>query len=326
MIFINVKNTDPTYNLALEQFVFDELDQEQDYFMLWQNDNAIIVGKNQNAFAEINHTKVEAAGTKVVRRLSGGGAVYHDMGNINFTFIVDAKGQSELDMKLFCKPVVDLIQSLGAPAEVSGRNDILIDGKKISGNAQYINKGRVMHHGTIMFDSNLDLVAAILNVQGDKYISKATKSVRSRVTNVKDYIQTPISVEEFKTKLAKYIVGDTQPLELTEAQEKRLREIQKERYSQWDWNYGKQSTYELVKERRFEGCGRIEAHMNTQDGVIEKLKFYGDFFGMDDVEGLCERLVGVELKRECLQKALDEKILTRYFHGITLDEFIDLLL
>ena len=151
--YLDLMTTDPSYNLAMEQYVFDCLPRDRMYFMLWQNDNAIIVGKYQNTISEINEQAVRERGIRVVRRLSGGGAVYHDMGNLNFTFITDAGGSSALDMKLFCAPVVRTLAALGVKAEVNGRNDITIDGKKFSGNSQYLRQGRVMHHGTIMFDS-----------------------------------------------------------------------------------------------------------------------------------------------------------------------------
>ena len=181
--YLDLMTTDPSYNLAMEQYVFDCLPRDRMYFMLWQNDNAIIVGKYQNTIAEINEEAVRERGIRVVRRLSGGGAVYHDMGNLNFTFITDVGESNALDLKLFCEPVVRTLATLGVKAEVNGRNDITIDGKKFSGNSQYIRQGRVMHHGTIMFDSDLSVVSEALRVDPTKIQTKGIRSVRSRVTN-----------------------------------------------------------------------------------------------------------------------------------------------
>ena len=328
MVYLKSPSTDPAFNLALEQFVFDKLDRSKEYFMLWQNNNAVIVGKNQNTFGEVNPKVVEERNVKVIRRLSGGGAVYHDLGNLNFTFIMDAKDASDLDIKLFCQPVASLLQNLGADAQVNGRNDITIDGKKFSGNSQYLKEGRIMHHGTIMFDSNLDVVAGVLNVAGDKFQSKAAKSVKSRVTNVKPYLKEGTTLEAFQTQLVSYIFGDStvETYELTEKDITEIEKIKAERYGQWDWNYGKSPEYSVQKERRIDGCGKIEAHMNTKDGKIVEVKFYGDFFGVCDHNEISTALEGCELKRETLQQALGNKEIDKYFHGLTTEQFIDILL
>lgn len=328
MVYLKSSSTDPAFNLGLEQYVFDKLDRSKEYFMLWQNNNAVIVGKNQNTFEEVNEKVIEEKGVKVVRRLSGGGAVYHDLGNLNFTFIMDAKDARDLDIKLFCQPVASLLQELGADAQVNGRNDITINGRKFSGNSQYLKEGRIMHHGTIMFNSDLDFVAAVLNVAGDKFQSKAAKSVKSRVTNVKPFLKGDLTLEEFQEKLVDYVFGQMpiETYELTEKDIKEIEKIQEERYAQWDWNYGKSPEYTVQKERRFDGCGKVEAHMNTKDGKIVEVKFYGDFFGVRDHAELSDSLVGCELKREALKKLLEKKDIERYFHGISVEQFIDILL
>ena len=185
MYYLESTKTDPSWNLALEQYVFDVLGPRDDCFMLWQNDNTIVVGKHQNTLEEINTDYVKEHGVTVVRRLSGGGAVYHDLGNLNFTFVAENRFGSEFDFSTFCRPVVDALRSLGVPAEINGRNDMTIEGRKFSGNAQYMKKGRIMHHGTLMYDSDLEAVSRALNVKPDKIESKGLKSVRSRVTNIR---------------------------------------------------------------------------------------------------------------------------------------------
>lgn len=207
MMYIRSSSTDPYFNLALEQYVFDFLPKTKAYFMLWQNDNTIVVGKHQNTVGEINVSFVKEHGIHVVRRLSGGGAVYHDLGNVNYTFIMDAGKSNELDISAFCKPVVDALRSLGITAEISGRNDITIDGKKFSGNSQYLKDGRMMHHGTIMYNSDLDTVEKALCVSKDKIISKGINSVRSRVTNIAEHMEKIISTEEFITRICNSVLG-----------------------------------------------------------------------------------------------------------------------
>ena len=196
MYYLESTKTDPSWNLALEQYVFDVLDG---CFMLWQNDNTIVVGKHQNTLEEINTDYVKEHGVTVVRRLSGGGAVYHDLGNLNFTFVAENRFGSEFDFSTFCRPVVDALRSLGVPAEINGRNDMTIEGRKFSGNAQYMKKGRIMHHGTLMYDSDLEAVSRALNVKPDKIESKGLKSVRSRVTNIRPYVtDQALTVDGFR--------------------------------------------------------------------------------------------------------------------------------
>ena len=192
--YLDLTTTDPHWNLALEQYVFDRLPRDRSYFLLWQNDRSVIIGKHQNTPAEIDLPYVEAQGIQVVRRLSGGGAVYHDLGNLNFTFITDGEGAGTLDFALFCRPVVRVLESFGVSAQISGRNDITVCGKKFSGNSQYTREGRVMHHGTILFDSDLDAVTRALRVDEEKIRSKGVPSVRSRVTNLKEHLPPDVPV------------------------------------------------------------------------------------------------------------------------------------
>ena len=238
--YLDLMTTDPSYNLAMEQYVFDCLPRDRMYFMLWQNDNAIIVGKYQNTIAEINEETVRERGIRVVRRLSGGGAVYHDMGNLNFTFITDVGESNALDLKLFCEPVVRTLATLGVKAEVNGRNDITIDGKKFSGNSQYIRQGRVMHHGTIMFDSDLSVVSEALRVDPTKIQTKGIRSVRSRVTNVAEHLPEKVTLPEFRRILLENILkenpGEAYPL--TQDDLAAVEKLRAERYATWDWNYG----------------------------------------------------------------------------------------
>ncbi len=329
MIYIESESFDPHFNLALEQYVFDNLDKNENYFMLWQNDNAIIVGKHQNTVAEINAEYTKENNIKVVRRLSGGGAVYHDLGNLNFTFIVSAGGGYEqFNFSDFCKPIIELLNSLGVNAVLNGRNDMSIEGKKFSGNSQYAKRGRIMHHGTIMFDSDLDIVGNSLVVSKDKIQSKGVTSIRSRVTNIKPHMQTDVSIEEFKRLLANHVFkgAEVPQYHLTEEDIKKIEALASEKYRTWDWNYGSSPKYSVIKERRFEGVGGITVCMDVENGIIKDFDIYGDYFGNGDKSNLKEILVGKQLKKDVIEDSLKDICIGDYINKLEKDEFIDLLI
>lgn len=325
--YLDLTTTDPSYNLAMEQYVFDCLPRDRMYFMLWQNDNAIIVGKYQNTLSEINLEAVERRGIRVVRRLSGGGAVYHDMGNLNFTFITDAASGTALDMNLFCQPVVRTLAALGVHAEVNGRNDITIDGKKFSGNSQYLRQGRVMHHGTIMFNSDLSVVSEALQVDPTKFQTKGVRSVRSRVTNVADHLDRPVSLPEFRRILLKNILRENpgQPYPLTPEDLAAVEKLREERYAAWDWNYGQSPACTVLRRRRVEGCGLVEAYISVDSGLISAIAFRGDFFSAVEPEELAPRFVGRTPDQAGFAAALEGVDVSRYFAGLQNDQLIEIL-
>ncbi len=328
MVYLESPSTDPHFNLALEQYVFDCMDKGKEYFMLWQNDNAIIVGKHQNTIAEINQNFVKENHISVVRRLSGGGAVYHDLGNLNFTFIVDDGDHIDsFDFATFCKPIVAALEKLGVKAQINGRNDITIDGKKFSGNSQYAKKGRIMHHGTIMYDSDMAVLTKALKVSEDKIASKGIKSVRSRVTNVKEHMQNPVPLEEFKKLLLEnmFAEGTLEQGVLTENDLEQVRALQKERYDTWEWNYGESPKYNIVKRRRFEGCGNLEVHMDVDNGIITAFDVFGDYFGNGDKAELAGYIIGQKAEAQALENAIANVNIDEYFNNMTKDDFISLL-
>lgn len=327
MIFIESRFTDPRFNLALEQYVFDEMPRDHNYFMLWQNHNTIVVGKHQNTAEEINQEYVREHGITVVRRLSGGGAVYHDMGNVNYTFIADADHMEQLNLQAFCVPVVDTLKTVGVEAEISGRNDITIDGKKFSGNSQYIKEGRIMHHGTLMFDSNLNVVSEALRVNSDKYVSKGFKSVKSRVTNIRPYLKHDMEMEEFKQILKQNMVQGRNMTEyqLTNEDIIRVRDIEKSRYDRWEWNYGESPDYSVQKERKIEGCGRVKVYMDVDNGCIDDIRVFGDFFGDGATKELKERLHHCRLEESQLRLRLQCYNMDKSFKNMKQEEFVQLL-
>jgi len=245
--------------------------------MLWQNNNAVIIGKNQNALTEVNLSYAHDHNISVVRRLSGGGAVFHDLGNINYTFFVDGGNTEGFDFSAFCIPVVKALASLGIKAEIHGRNDMTIDGKKFSGNAQYRKQNRILHHGTIMFDTDLSVMRQALAAPKDKIDSKGIKSSRSLVTNIKPYLNEDITVSDFIITLRDFISTENKlhVYRLSDDDLQAVNTLRNSVYDTWDWNFGYSPPYKIYKERRVEGCGKLQVHMDVEDGQIFKIMFYG---------------------------------------------------
>lgn len=327
MIYIESHSNDPRFNLALEQYVFDEMDRSREYFMLWQNKNTIVVGKHQNTTAEINQEYVYQNDIRVVRRLSGGGAVYHDMGNLNFTFVMNSGNTEKLNFELFCEPVVSTLRGFGIQAEINGRNDIVIDGKKFSGNSQYIKQGRVMHHGTIMFDSDLLAVEQALKVSKDKIESKGVQSVRSRVTNVASHLTLPVSLVQFKEALLRNMFENSRPIAypLTEKDLFCVQEIKRKKYDQWEWNYGKSPACNIQKRRRLEGVGEITLYLDVDKGVIRSLQATGDFFGSGEIADISHAVAGYRMEEVELTNALRHFNIGHYFHNLNLETFVRMI-
>ena len=323
--YIESKSTDPYFNLALEEYVFESLPKDDSYFMLWQNSNTIVIGKYQNAVEEVNQQIVDERGIKVARRLSGGGAVYHDMGNLNFTFIVDQKDVKGLNFRIFVVPIVETLRGFGVEAEFTGRNDITINGMKISGNSQYVRKQRVMHHGCIMLDSDLEKVADALKVREAKFRSKNSKSVRSRVTTINANAPRKISMDEFKSALKEHILGyeSVEAYELTADDLREIERLRDEKYATWEWNYGRAAQYEMTREEKFD-AGLVTVNMTAKDGRIVDIKFYGDFFGNGEIEDLENALRGVILDSR-LEDKLMELDLGEYMSGVSPQELARLI-
>ncbi len=326
--YLNLETTDAAFNLAAEQYVFDSLPRDRMYFMLWQNRSAVIIGKYQNTLAEINLPFVQAQGIQVVRRLSGGGAVYHDLGNLNFTVITDAEDPETLNMELFCEPVLRALAALGVQAEVNGRNDMTIDGQKFSGNSQYLRGGRIMHHGTLLFDSDLSVITQALRVDPAKIQAKGLKSVRSRVTNIRPCLREDFPLSVFRKVLLENILRETpgEEYRFNETDLAAIETLRRERYDTWEWNFGASPECTLLRRRRFEGCGTVEARLFVEHGLIASLQFLGDFFSADEPEKLAARFVGLRPERRAYAAALEGVDVSRYFLGLDREALLALLL
>ncbi len=326
MLCIDNPSIEPYFNQAVEEYFLKNFDEN--VFMLWRNNNAIIVGKHQNTLAEINVDYVKEKEIKVVRRLTGGGAVFHDLGNINYTFIMSyGEEGAKVDFKKYNQPIIDVLASLGVQAEFSGRNDILIDGQKFSGNAEHIfhQRQRVLHHGTLLYASEIQDISDALNVNPLKFEGKAMKSVRSRVTNISSHLKEDMGVDMFRQKVMNHITGmykDARPYKLTDADRAAIQKLADEKYGTWEWNYGYSPKYGLKKGVKTPG-GHVEVHLNVNKGVIADLDIFGDFFVNRDLEEVKQALLGVEHREEAVLGKLREIRSSEYFNNISEEELLE---
>ncbi len=329
MKYIINENNNPRYNLALEEYVLKNLDGE--YFFLWQNEPTIVIGKHQNTISEINLDYVEKKGIHVVRRMSGGGAVYHDLGNINFSFIQEKKDLADFDFSFFTRPIVDLLGELGIKAEFNSRNDLAIDGKKFSGNAQYIFKKKILHHGTLLFNSEMEELVNSLKVSKDKIESKGLKSIKSRVANIKDHIGEDSKIKEvsdFKVALFEHMKNRMEEFEeyvLTENDKKEIEKLKKEKYDKWEWNYGESPEADIHRQRKYT-AGKVESYIKLKDGLIENIKLYGDFFSSREIEDLENGLKGKKYMISEIAEYLKTVNVSEYFSGFSEEEILDVII
>ncbi|WP_029097819.1 lipoate--protein ligase [Brevibacillus thermoruber] len=317
--------TDPRINLAIEEYALKHLPANEDYLLFYINEPSIIIGKNQNTIEEINVDYVNEHRIHVVRRLSGGGAVYHDLGNLNFSFITNDDGESFHNFRKFTDPVVRALRQMGVDAELTGRNDIQVGERKISGNAQYAAKGRMFSHGTLLFDSDLERVVSALNVNPQKIQSKGIKSIRSRVANITEFLPRTMTIEEFKQALLAFIF-DGKPVEeypLTDEDWANIHELSRSRYQSWEWNYGKSPKSNFRQSRRFD-IGTVEVRLEIEKGRIKEAKIYGDFFGMRDVSEIEAMLRGVPYDKQAVADVLARIDIEPFFGKWSREELLSL--
>jgi lipoate-protein ligase A len=327
MYYIIDKSTDPQWNLAAEEYLLREF--EKPVFRLWRNDNAIIIGEHQNALAEINIDFVRKNNIKVVRRLSGGGAVFHDLGNVNFTFI-DNREQGEDTSAMFARftrPVVEALRELGVEAYLEGRNDLLIDGKKFSGNAIAIYKNRILQHGTLLFSASMANLGEALANRPEKFTGKGVQSNRSRVTNISEHLPKPMAIEEFIDFMYNFVNnragGEYIRYEYSEADLAAIEKLKEKKYGTDEWNFGHSPHYSFSKVLKFP-AGLLEVYLTVKRGVIEEAKIYGDYFFSRETNEIESLLEGCTHSRDAIEKRLGTVCLNDYFNNVSVDEFLSL--
>jgi lipoate-protein ligase A len=323
----NRGNNDPRINLALEEYSLRNLDISRDYILFYINRPSVIIGRHQNTMEEINYEYIRKNGVIVVRRISGGGAVYHDPGNLNFSFITSYDRSKFNNYEKFNRPIIEALKSLGVQAELTGRNDIVVGERKISGNAQFTSKDRMFSHGTLLFDSDLEKVVQALKVKAGKIESKGIKSVRSRVANISGFLNHGMDINQFKDYLLKYLFAgseETPVYHFSEPEWEKINQFAREKYFQWDWNFGESPQFNVKNTHRFP-FGEIDVRILVERGHISNIKFYGDFFGKAEIEKLQNLFINLPYDRDPIEESLQGVDLTVYFGDIRREEFLDLL-
>jgi lipoate-protein ligase A len=328
MKYIENSSNDPRFNLALEEVLFHEVDSEDDgYFLLWRNEPSIIIGRFQNTLEEINAEAVRTLGVNVVRRMSGGGAVYHDLGNLNFTFILQSEDPRRLDFRRMTEPIVLALRGFGVNAGFNSRNDLVIEDRKFSGNAQYMRKGRFLHHGTILFDSDLEVLGKVLQTEPGKYQSKGVKSIKSRVTNVRPWLPKNVTLEDFWQAILETMKTWRPGFRIVEADPDAFEKAEKlaeEKYGTWEWNYGRSPEFDVRRNKRFD-FGKVDVRLNVQKGIVTDCRIYGDFFGNGDIRTLQENLKGVPFREEDVARKVEGLQIGHYIRGMDKKTFLELL-
>lgn len=326
MIYVINNSNDPFFNHAAEEYLMDNFNDE--IFMLWINRPAILIGRNQNTMSEINYEYIKENDITVVRRLSGGGTVYNDYGNMLYTFITyrgDNEGQVKNGFEKFAAPVIDALQSLGVNAIFTGRNDITIEDKKFSGNAQYFTKEKLLHHGTLLYDCDMSKLSLALKSKPIKFVDKAVKSVGSRVTNIAGHMNKKMSLSEFRDYLKDYVIkvhGIENIYEFSSEDIAKINEIADKRFRTWEWNYGKSPEYQFQYSAKYKS-GVVEYNVNVEDGFIKVISLNGDFFGEKDIHDIEEKLIGIRYDMEDIELALKDISIELYIKGLEKVQLIE---
>ena len=326
MRYIKNTSTNPYYNMAFDEYCLESLSINEPVFYLWQNRPAVIVGFNQEVNTEVNLDYLKENGIDLVRRVTGGGAVYHDLGNLNYT-IVGRSEDLERDYPEYASIMAKALQSLGVPATLSGRNDILVEGRKVSGFAKRVCKNRLMVHGTLMYNVDVDVLTKVLNPSNTKLQSKGIASVRSRVANLCEYLPNIPDIQTFSKQLEEILSHHYQDTEyqLSEEDLANIQLLTDQKFATWEWNYGRSPKATLTHSARL-ACGTVEIHLTLAENRISSCRFGGDLLGNLPATDLESALIEVIYNTENIQKRLSSFTISDYFDGVAMEELIKLIL
>ena len=324
MKFLQNSSLDPHFNMAFDEFCLEQLKADEPVFYLWQNRPSVIIGLNQSAYAEVNLPYLREKGIVLARRVTGGGAVYHDLQNLNYT-ITGRIRDLDKDYPAYVETVARALRQMGVPAEVSGRNDILVDGRKCSGYAKRMSKDRLMIHGTLMYDVDIDTLTQVLAVPGSKLSAAGVSSVRSRVANLKEYLPQFGDIQAFQVALQALLAQDDGEIRLTETQLAQIEADAAAKYRTWEWVYGHSPVAAFRVGRKF-ACGRVEASFSLKAGCIDHLRFSGDFLGNLPPDRIAASLQGCRFTREAIAERLSEEPVENCFDRLSAEELAALLL
>ena len=326
MRYIKNPENDPYYNMAFDEYCLESLPIDEPVFFLWRNRPAVIVGFNQEVNTEVNLDYLKANGIDLVRRVTGGGAVYHDLGNLNYT-IVGRSENLERDYPEYAGILMKALQSLGVPATLSGRNDILVEGKKVSGFAKRVCKNRLMVHGTLMYKVDVDVLTHVLHPSATKLQSKGVSSVRSRVANLCDYLPEITDVQIFSQRLEEILSCHYADAEykLSEQDLANIRRLRDEKFATWEWNYGRSPKATLSNSARL-ACGTIEVHLTLAENRIATCRFGGDFLGNLPASEVEQALQGVVYDQASIHHCLSQMEIGQYFDGIEAEDLVKLMI
>ena len=326
MRYIKNVSTNPYYNMAFDEYCLESLSINEPVFYLWQNRPAVIVGFNQEINTEVNLDYLKENGIDLVRRVTGGGAVYHDLGNLNYT-IVGRSEDLERDYPEYASIMAKALQKLGVPATLSGRNDILVEGRKVSGFAKRVCKNRLMVHGTLMYNVDVDVLTKVLNPSNTKLQSKGIASVRSRVANLCEYLPNVPDIQTFSKQLEEILSHHYQDTEyqLSEEDLANIQQLTDKKFATWEWNYGRSPKATLTHSARL-ACGTVEIHLTLAENRISSCRFGGDFLGNLPATDLESALIEIIYDTENIRKRLSSFTIGAYFDGVTMEELIRLIL
>jgi lipoate-protein ligase A len=309
-------NNDPFFNLASEEYLLKSF--PEDVFLLYRNIPSVVVGKHQNTLAEINFEYAKDHGIEIARRISGGGAVFHDLGNVNFAFLTTGHEGDLVNYGKYTDPVIGAIKEMGLHVQLGERHELLLGDLKISGTASHVYKNRVLHHGTLLFSSKMEDLSAVLKPEHGQFVDRAVKSIRSVVTNIRDHLVDKMEVTDFQNQIYDHILKTmehTRPYSYSSGDQSEINRLRDKKFSTWEWNFGYSPKYQFNKELVFKD-GRFALRMNVEKGIIQEVNIEGDFLGMKDIHGLEEALVGTIHDPETIRIRLSGIRVEEYIAGL----------